>query len=64
VVVLAHGFDSDMIAGLVHQGLATAQRDSMKGGRQDKFLSLAKRLRARAEEALTYAETFDDAEAR
>jgi len=30
LLVLAHGFDSDMIAGLVHQRLATAKRESMK----------------------------------
>ena len=30
--VLAHGFDSDMIAGLVREGLATAKRESMKAG--------------------------------
>jgi hypothetical protein len=28
--VVAHGFDSDMIAGLVRSGLATAKRESMK----------------------------------
>jgi hypothetical protein len=32
LLVLAHGFDSDMIAGLVRRGLATAQRESMKAG--------------------------------
>jgi len=32
LLVLAHGFDSDMIAGLVRRGLATAKRDSMKAG--------------------------------
>jgi len=30
--VRAHGFDSDMIAGLVHGGLATAERETMKNG--------------------------------
>jgi hypothetical protein len=30
--VLAHGFDSDMIAGLVHSGLAMARRENMKAG--------------------------------
>jgi hypothetical protein len=29
LLVLAHGFDSDMIAGLVHTGLATARRDTV-----------------------------------
>jgi hypothetical protein len=32
LLVLAHGFDSDMIAGLVRRGLATARRDSMRAG--------------------------------
>ena len=32
LLVLAHGFDGDMIAGLVHSGLATAQRENMKAG--------------------------------
>jgi len=32
LLVLAHGFDGDMIAGLVHEGLATAKRESMKAG--------------------------------
>jgi hypothetical protein len=32
LLVLAHGFDRDMIAGLVHERLATAKRDSMKAG--------------------------------
>jgi hypothetical protein len=30
--VVAHGFESDMIAGLVRSGLATAIRESMKAG--------------------------------
>jgi hypothetical protein len=30
--VRAHGFDSDMIAGLVRAGLATAERETMKAG--------------------------------
>ncbi len=30
--MLAHGFDSDMIAGLVHSGLAMARRENMKAG--------------------------------
>jgi hypothetical protein len=30
--VLAHGFDSDMIAGLVYSGLAMARRENMKAG--------------------------------
>jgi hypothetical protein len=30
LLVLAHGFDSDMIAGLVHEGLVAAKRESMK----------------------------------
>ncbi len=32
LLVRAHGFDSDMIAGLVHGGLATAERETMKAG--------------------------------
>ncbi len=32
LLVLAHGFDGDMIAGLVRRGFATAQRESMKAG--------------------------------
>jgi hypothetical protein len=32
LLVLAHGFDGDMIAGLVRTGLATAKRESMKAG--------------------------------
>jgi hypothetical protein len=32
LLVRAHGFDSDMIAGLVHGGLATAERETMKNG--------------------------------
>jgi len=32
LLVLAHGFDSDMIAGLVHSGLAMARRENMKAG--------------------------------
>jgi hypothetical protein len=32
LLVLAHGFDSDMIAGLVPAGFATAQRESIKAG--------------------------------
>jgi len=32
LLVLAHGFDSDMIAGLVSSGLAMAQRENMKAG--------------------------------
>src|SRR5215468_9516008 len=34
LLVLAHGFDSDMIAGLVHQGLVAAKRESMKADRK------------------------------
>jgi hypothetical protein len=30
LLVLAHGFDSDMIAGLVGSGLAMARREAMK----------------------------------
>jgi hypothetical protein len=30
LLVLAHGFDSKMIAGLVHSGLAMARRENMK----------------------------------
>ena len=32
LLVLAHGFDSNMIAGLVHSGLAMARRENMKAG--------------------------------
>jgi hypothetical protein len=32
LLVLAHGFNGDMIAGLVRTGLATAQREMMKAG--------------------------------
>jgi len=32
LLVLAHGFDSNMIAGLVCTGLATAKCESMKAG--------------------------------
>jgi hypothetical protein len=32
LVVLVHGFDGDMIAGLVHSGLAIARRENMKAG--------------------------------
>jgi hypothetical protein len=32
LLVRAHGFNSDMISGLVHDGLATAQRETMKAG--------------------------------
>lgn len=32
LLVLAHGFDSDMIAGLVRAGLATARRETMRAG--------------------------------
>jgi hypothetical protein len=32
LLVLAHGFDGDMIAGLVGRRFATAQRESMKAG--------------------------------
>ena|SRR5215470_20205128 len=32
LLVLAHGFDSNMIAGLVYSGLAMAQRENMKAG--------------------------------
>jgi hypothetical protein len=35
LLVLAHGFDSDMIAGLVQAGLATAHRETVRGGWQD-----------------------------
>jgi hypothetical protein len=30
LLVLAHGFDTNMIAGLVRTGLATAQRETVK----------------------------------
>ena len=29
---VAHGFDTDMIAGLVHAGLAAEEREAMKAG--------------------------------
>ena len=32
LLVRAHGFDSDMIAGVVRAGLATAERETMKAG--------------------------------
>jgi hypothetical protein len=32
LLVLAHGFDSDMIAGLVSAGFASARRESMRAG--------------------------------
>jgi hypothetical protein len=32
LLVLLLGFDSDMIAGLVHSGLAMARRENMKAG--------------------------------
>jgi hypothetical protein len=32
LLVLANGFDSDMIAGLVRAGLATARRETMRAG--------------------------------
>ena len=32
LLVLAHGFDSDMIAGLVNGGFAMARRENMKAG--------------------------------
>jgi hypothetical protein len=32
LLVRAHGFDGDMVAGLVRAGLATAERESMKAG--------------------------------
>ena len=32
LLVRAHGFDSDMIAGLVCAGLATTERETMKAG--------------------------------
>ena len=32
--LLAHGLDSGMIAGLVHFGLATARRETVKAGRK------------------------------
>jgi hypothetical protein len=32
LLVRGHGFDSDMIAGLVRAGLATAERETMKAG--------------------------------
>jgi hypothetical protein len=32
LLLLAYGFDSDMIAGLVRAGLATARRETMRAG--------------------------------
>jgi hypothetical protein len=32
LLVRAHGFNSDMIAGLIRAGLATAERETMKAG--------------------------------
>ncbi len=32
LLVLVHGFDGDIIAGLVHSGLAMARRGNMKAG--------------------------------
>jgi hypothetical protein len=32
LLVLVHGFDNDMIAGLVNSGLAVARRENMKAG--------------------------------
>jgi hypothetical protein len=32
LLVLAHGFDGDMIAGLVDAGLATARRETVEAG--------------------------------
>ena len=32
LLVLAHGFDGDVIGGLVRRGFATAKRESMKAG--------------------------------
>ncbi len=32
LLVRAHGFDSDMVAGLVRAGLTTAERETMKAG--------------------------------
>ena len=32
LLVLAYGFDGDMVAGLVRRGLATPKRESMKAG--------------------------------
>ena len=32
LLVLAHGFDSDMIADLVRKGLATASHETMRAG--------------------------------
>ena len=34
LLALAHGFNSDMIAGLVRTGLATAQRETVRAGGQ------------------------------
>ncbi len=32
LLVRVHGFDSDMVAGIVRAGLATAERETMKAG--------------------------------
>jgi hypothetical protein len=32
LLVRVHGFDSDMVAGLVHTGIATAERETLKAG--------------------------------
>jgi hypothetical protein len=34
LLVLAHGFDSDMIAGLIRAGFATARRENIRAGRE------------------------------
>jgi hypothetical protein len=37
LLVVAHGFDSDMIAGLVRTGLAAEEREAMEaGGKADR----------------------------
>jgi hypothetical protein len=40
LLVLAHGFDSDMIAGLVHEGLVAAKRESTKA--DDKMIEVVR----------------------
>jgi len=52
LLVLAHGFDSDLIAGLVSAGLATARRETMKaGGRTIEVVRI--RITAAGRDALT-----------
>jgi hypothetical protein len=52
LLVLAHGFDSDMIAGLVRRGFATAQRESMRPAARLKGKAGTELLRPAAEDRL------------